>query len=893
MWRGVSDWNVLRVTRTAIGALLLWVIVIRVAIAQLPLPANGVITQPGLYYLQQDLLLTRDTGISIQANNVVLDLKGFDIRYAGVPHAGTFGIVATGRSNVRITDGTIGGYGYNVHASQIQGLQVDHMSFDDIPYIGINAATSYDVKIDDNTFSNFRYDIAKPTDPYLIGVNIGAEDAVISGNRFDAVFPGSNPTAPGVETVCVLFSADVSQRSVVTNNQMTANVPLDRSYGLWIASNAHVAAMHNTMANMRYGVTLASDAVGLVGYNDFSVDPPPTGVPALSSTFGVFAVSAKQVLATGNRFEGLTNPTYLPPNTTGDWNNTNMVLPLEIKNLSESLRLGVGYDAVEFAGTFTHGGSVTVDLSEFVPGPVGQLKVVGWAHESGNRSSTTVSFTGGVPIGYEVRSDGLYVTLTHTLLGDYNGDNQVDAGDYVLWRAEYGSQALYDTWRAHFGEIASHGTESGRAHTFNSSVAEPAVQPMGLLLALFVASWRRTRFAANRRHFEFAHKVLPLLLTLVIGLTSQRGLAERALAEAPQASSNRLGTVESRSVIFEDSHNDPYDRANYHGFNHAGSVTVLGGNRVMAVWFSGPFEGSVDQMIMGSISDDGGKTWGPAKVINDEPHVSDFDPAFINAGDRTFLFFSNGRWVSDPSLGPPKDGRPMVGVESFHILEKTTNDLGKSWSDPREVGSGPGWNCRSNGIKLSGGTLLLPTHHLKAPHTASVLLSSDAGRTWQRGPDIVGPGGVGAAEPSCAQLPDGKLVMVLRTTDGNLWLVRSSDRGRTWSTPEKQSLPAASSSASLLCTSTGKLVLTHNPTKPPLRDELTMRTSGDRGQTWSEPLLIAKIGPASDSETWSRQVSYPSVCELPDGALLVVWARITLSRENQSGAICSARIHLN
>lgn len=314
----------------------------------------------------------------------------------------------------------------------------------------------------------------------------------------------------------------------------------------------------------------------------------------------------------------------------------------------------------------------------------------------------------------------------------------------------------------------------------------------------------------------------------------------------------------------------------------------------MSVWFSGPFEGSVHQVILGAVSEDGGKTWSNAEVVNDTPHVSDFDPGFIHSGDRTLLFFSNGRWTDLPPLGPRKTARPQVGVESFHMLIKSSDDQGKSWSEPREVDADPGWNCRSNGIKLKNGTLLIPTHHLEFPHVSSVLLSSDEGRTWTRGPEIATPGDVWASEPSIAELPDGMLLMVLRTTDGNLWFVRSTDQGRTWLPPEKQELPAATSSASLICTSAGKIVLTHNPTKPPLRTELTMRVSDDGGRTWSAPLTVAEIEAATDSQTvWSRQVCYPSVCELPDGSLLVVWARIELGVENQSGTIDSARVRLN
>ena len=90
----------------------------------------------------------------------------------------------------------------------------------------------------------------------------------------------------------------------------------------------------------------------------------------------------------------------------------------------------------------------------------------------------------------------------------------------------------------------------------------------------------------------------------------------------------------------------------------------------MCAWFSGPFEGAVNQVILGSVSEDGGRSWGKSRVVNDAPRVSDFDPGFINAGGRTLLFFSNGLWTEPPSPGPNKSGRPMVGVDSFYAAHR-------------------------------------------------------------------------------------------------------------------------------------------------------------------------------------------------------------------------------
>jgi hypothetical protein len=472
-------------TMSRIAVLPLLGLMTTAAIAQLPVPANGIISQPGQYYLLSNLLVSRDTGIRIDANNVTLDLAGHALRYFGTPHVGTFGIVTNGRTNVRITNGSVGGFWFNVHASQNNSLQIDNVSFDDIPYIGVNAADSHGVVIQDNNFTNFRYDIPKSVDPYVIGINIGAENAVITRNNFDAVYTGPDPNVMSVETVLVLFSANVSQRSIVTRNVMAANVPLNRSYGLWVASNAHVTAMHNTIQNMRYGVTLASNATSLVSYNEVSVGPPPAGLPPLSSTFGIFANAAEQIFETGNVYQGQTHPTFLPPNASVDWDNTNMVLPLAISNLAASLLPGVGYDRIEFPGAFTHGGSLVIDVSTFERGPISELKLIGWIGEVGNAASTAVSFTGGPALPYEFRNDGFFVDVGETLVGDYNGDDAVDAADYVIWRKIYGTHDLYSLWHAEFGgaPINSGFISSATAAT-KATVPEPTAGHFWIYMAI-------------------------------------------------------------------------------------------------------------------------------------------------------------------------------------------------------------------------------------------------------------------------------------------------------------------------------------------------------------------------------------------------------------------------
>lgn len=353
------------------------------------------------------------------------------------------------------------------------------------------------------------------------------------------------------------------------------------------------------------------------------------------------------------------------------------------------------------------------------------------------------------------------------------------------------------------------------------------------------------------------------------------------------------GRVESKSLVFDYGNYDPYDRANLFGFNHAPSVTRLGQNKLAAAWFSGPFEASIHQVILGATSDDGGQTWAEAEILNDEPRMSDFDPGFIDAGERTYLFFSTGRWTRWPFVGMRDAENTQVGGKSFTIQMREKSSADNSWGEAVSLGTERGWNCRSNGLRLSTNELLIPTHRLDPlPYVSSVWISSDEGKTWVRGEEVSAPEKTGLAEPSIAELPDGQIVMSLRANDGRVWLARSDDRGRTWSSAERTELVGAASSSNVFCTSNGRLVLTYNSSAPE-RSKLSLRVSDDAGKSWSDPLLVAQVEqPAESDDVYSRQVCYPSVCELDDGALRIVWADIEVSPKAQSGVIQSALVRL-
>jgi predicted neuraminidase len=346
----------------------------------------------------------------------------------------------------------------------------------------------------------------------------------------------------------------------------------------------------------------------------------------------------------------------------------------------------------------------------------------------------------------------------------------------------------------------------------------------------------------------------------------------------------------SRAVVFNYPETDPYDPANRYGFNHAPSITRLSNGDLLCAWFSGPFEASVHQVILASRSRDDGVTWEKVFVLQDTPRKSDFDPAFIEDGDRTWLFFTAGRWNRYPFVKAEHGGG--VGPASYHIYYRQTPDSGGTWSEPVEI---PGiLFCRSNGIKLTSGELLLPVYSLKKEgdeDKAFALRSTDGGKSWNPGGAVASPGG--ADEPTIAETTSGHVMMILRTRDGFLWWTLSKDKAQTWSEPVKTNLEAAASSSNLFRLRDGRLVLTHGPCKPPHRNPLTIRVSNDEGRSWGEPLKLAELtNPPRGEEGWTRQVTYPSVAELQDGTLVVVWTEILIGDREQYGNIWSARVRV-
>lgn len=231
-------------------------------------------------------------------------------------------------------------------------------------------------------------------------------------------------------------------------------------------------------------------------------------------------------------------------------------------------------------------------------------------------------------------------------------------------------------------------------------------------------------------------------------------------------------------------------------------------------------------------------------------------------------------------------GEPAEGCHlELHSIRSL--DGGRTWGDRQCLLDG--YNANFFGfIKTTQGRLVLVAEHLVTNPGRWVVCSfssDDNGLSWRRS-NLIDLGGNGhhdgAIEPTVAELGDGRLLMLIRTNLGRFWQAFSEDGGRYWRTLAPSSLDASSAPGQLLRLRSGRLIFVWNrlnpedgrqwPLNPPsasasvaaswYREELSIAYSEDDAQSWSKPLVLARLH--------GGQISYPQVLERRPGELWVI-----------------------
>jgi sialidase-1 len=236
-------------------------------------------------------------------------------------------------------------------------------------------------------------------------------------------------------------------------------------------------------------------------------------------------------------------------------------------------------------------------------------------------------------------------------------------------------------------------------------------------------------------------------------------------------------------------------------------------------------------------SSDEGQTWSHAETLFDGPD-DDRDPSIVQLSDGRLIcnFFSLR-----------KTDTPM-GYEGLGSWIVTSDDLGKSWSMPRQISKSH--YCSAPIRKLSNGRLILGMYTENGDQSqGSVIFSDDGGTTWQ--PEVlIDNGGIRLdAETDMIELRDGTLYAAQRP---HMSIATSQDFGTTWTVSEPIGFPGHC--PYFLRTPDDVIILAF---RLPIT---SLRFSRDECKTWSDNVVIDEVTGA-----------YPSMVNLMDGSVLVVY----------------------
>lgn len=235
--------------------------------------------------------------------------------------------------------------------------------------------------------------------------------------------------------------------------------------------------------------------------------------------------------------------------------------------------------------------------------------------------------------------------------------------------------------------------------------------------------------------------------------------------------------------------------------------------------------------LAATTSDDGGRTWSaPHRTIGMEEGSAD------NVMSVSLLRASAGDLlIAYADQTPEMKARGMV-------LRRSGDD-GRTWSPRQSISPENGNIHQANNASLvpleSGRIVLAMREYVDGIRWPYALFSDDDGRTWQAGQHVPDPGltdeqqrGQNVNEPSICELADGRLFMTMRSIAGGQFFSWSGDRGETWTKPVLSPLRGACSPAILRRIPQSDDVLALFTYHYGNRTRLLSAVSSDGGLTW-------------------------------------------------------------
>jgi autotransporter-associated beta strand protein len=310
-----------------------------------------------------------------------------------------------------------------------------------------------------------------------------------AGNEITGVISNILPAGTNLAVVS-LIKSNTSTWAISGANTYTGGTTVNG--GTLLVNNTTGSGTGTGAITVNNGGTLGGTGTISTGGSNVLVNAggsisPGASAGTLTFNLGAGGLNASAVTAGGFKFE-LNTPTTSDKVVVG----------------SGTLTMGT----VDFSDfTFTNLGGVAVGTYTLFDAPIGNL-----AASPGTLSGTFGGFAATLVIDNTNSDILLNVTGAAGTPGDFNNDSKVDAGDYVTWRKNNGTnnalandgglgtpigQNHFNLWRANFGNPP--GAGSGNAlGSAGSAVPEPGTSFLMLLCSFAAVATRRFGAGAYR-----------------------------------------------------------------------------------------------------------------------------------------------------------------------------------------------------------------------------------------------------------------------------------------------------------------------------------------------------------------------------------------------------------
>jgi len=338
--------------------------------------------------------------------------------------------------------------------------------------------------------------------------------------------------------------------------------------------------------------------------------------------------------------------------------------------------------------------------------------------------------------------------------------------------------------------------------------------------------------------------------------------------------------------------------------SHAANLMVLPNRDLGCVWFGGTQEGLSDISVWFSRLPHGTSQWATPVKLSDDPTRSEQNPILFPAPDGRLWLLHTAQ----------KSGNQDTALVRYRVSE----DNGLTWGPTGQLFETQGVFVRQPVVVLDNGDWLLGVFHCRTEpgmkwvgnnDDSAVRISTDQGKSWF---EVAVPNSTGCVHMNIVKGAHGLLAFFRSRWADNVYISRSPDNGRTWSSPTPTPLPNNNSSIQVTQLANGHLAIVYNDISAAeaterreslydeIEDEETVATetpsAAPSGRTafWGTPRAPMTIAiSADDGVTWpwkrnlevgdgycmtnnssdrrNREYSYPSITQSADGVIHIAY----------------------